>query len=321
MVFNHRFLLRAITNLVICALALSSVGVLLWTIDEFIGWDILPESIGLYVRALIIGVAWVTFTLVVAHLVLSVTLFAEANASQAKLPDFNVSPPLKRKFKRIVPLTGLVTILLVVGLQAVDGVRKNVLEQVAKREAEQQAKEKFEKARIQFNQIQKVTDQSLPKVLQQFTPALLRSIQSNTISAGEIRQLFQAVTVSFPNKPALALLIPAEQPYKYYRIDQDAIAFTKTGTPYLRPQFYVDFPTQTEAQVVKQLFSGQASAPESALNGVFINNTNPSSWGVLKVGDRVVAIVYLGVDYQCPKPSEFIKETCTHPGPETLHTN
>jgi hypothetical protein len=321
MAFNHRFLLRLITNLLICTLVLSSVGVLLWTVDEFIGWDILPENVGIYVRALIIGIAWVTFSLIVAHLLLSVTLFAEASASRAKLPDFQISSPLKRRLKRILPLTVLVCILLIMGLQAVDGVRKNITEQTAKQEAEQKTRKEFEKARIQFNQIQESVDQSLPKVLKLFTPSLLKSIQTNTISASEINQLFESVTVSLPHAPSLALLIPAKQPYKYYKIDRQAIALGKNGVPYLQPQFYLGFPTQLETKVVDQLFSKQVYALKTGLNGVFIKNTNPSSWGVLKLNNQAIALVYLGVNYSCPQPTKLIKDTCISPTPKTLHSN
>lgn len=319
--FNHRFLLRLITNLVISALGLSSVGVLLWIVDEFIGWDILPDNVSIYVRALVIGIAWVTFTLIVAHLLLSLTLFAEASANRAKLPNFQISPPLKGRLRRILLVTGLVSILLIVGLQAVDGVRKNITERTAKQEIEQKKREEFEKARVQFNQIQKSVDQSLPKVLQLFTPSLLKSIQTNTISASEIKQLFESVTVSLPHKPSLALLIPAKQPYKYYKLDRQAIALGKNGVPYLRPQFYLGFPTQLETKAVDQLFSKQVFALKTGLDGVFIKNTNPSSWGVLKLDNQAIALVYLGVDYSCPKPTKLIKDTCISPGPKTLHTN
>ncbi|NEO99790.1 MAG: hypothetical protein F6K58_14150 [Symploca sp. SIO2E9] len=164
-------------------------------------------------------------------------------------------------------------------------------------------------------------NQQLPEILKQFTPSLLESIQSNTISASEIRQLLQAVTVSLPHQPSLVLLIPAEAPYKYYRIDQQAIAFDKNSVPYLRPQFYFGFPTQLETEIVDQLFSGQTSSTKTALDGVFIKNTHPSSWGVLRLDNQVIALVYLGVNFRCPKPTEFIKDSCIHSGPKALYTN
>lgn len=310
MIFNHRFLLRLITNLVICTLALSCVSVLLWTIDEFVGWDILPDTLGIYVRALVIGIAWITGTLIAMHLLLSLTLFAEASATRAKLTDFKVSPLLKRRLKRLLILTVLASILLLFGLQVVDGARKKVAEQVAKQEAI-----------IKFNQIHEDIEQALPEILKQFTPSLLSSIQSNTISASEIRQILQAVTVSFPHNPSLVLLIPAEAPYKYYRIDQQAIPTDKNGVPYLKPQFYFEFPTQLESEIVDKLFSGQTSSTKTALNGVFIRNTLPSSWGILRLDGQVIALVYLGVNYRCPQPTQLIKDSCIHSGPKALYTN
>ncbi|MBW4551173.1 MAG: hypothetical protein KME35_08705 [Aphanocapsa sp. GSE-SYN-MK-11-07L] len=155
-----------------------------------------------------------------------------------------------------------------------------------------------------------------------FTPPLLAAIATNQIPAADLRQLLQSVTISFPNQPALALLIPADPPYKYSRIDQQAIQLNrKSNAFFLSPQRFVGFPSSLEAKVVDQLFSGQNPKFTSGLNGVFINNTQPSSWGVLRYNNRVIALVYLGVDYQCPGPSEFVKARCVHPGPVSLHAN
>jgi hypothetical protein len=321
MLFNHRFLLRLITNLVVCALALSSVGVLLWTIDEYIGWDILPDALGIYVRASVIGIAWVTFTLIVIHVLLSLTLFAEASASRAKLPDVQVSPELKRKLNRLVPLTGIVAIVLFFGLQAANRVRGNVVAQLNRQETEQRQREEFEKASLEFDRIQQDLDRSLPQVLELFTPSLLNSIQTNTISPGELRQLFQAVKVSFPHSPSLALLIPAQQPYRYYRVDAEAIAYNEERGFLLQPQYYFGFPTQLETEAVNQLFAEQGAAPTAALNGVFIRNTVPSSWGVLRLNGRAIALVHLEAAYSCPEPTELVKNICTHDGPAELYAN
>jgi hypothetical protein len=322
MPLNHRFLLRLITNLVIFALALSSLGVLLWIVDELIGWDILPDAISIYVRAIVIGVGWVTATLIIAHILLSLTLFAESTASRAQLPDFQVSEQLMRRLKRIFLVAGLISILVITGLQVTDMVRKNIALQVSKQEATQEQQKAFNQARAKFNQIQQVMDQSLPKILPLFTPSLLAAIATNQIPAADLNQLLESVTVSFPHQPALALLIPADSPYKYAKIDQPAIDFNhKSSTFVLRPQHFVGFPSSLETKVVDQLFGGQTSKLTTSLNGVFINNTQPSSWGVLKYNKRVVALIYLGVNYQCPQRSEFIKEQCIHPGPGALHSN
>jgi hypothetical protein len=321
MLFNHRFLLRLITNLVVFALALSSIGILLWTIDEFIGWDILPDAIGIYVRALVIGIAWVTCTLIVIHLLLSLTLFAEASASRAKLPDIQVKPELKRKLNRLVPLVGVMVILLFYGLQAANRVRGNFVARLDRQETEQKQRKEFETASVKFDQIQQDLDQALPQVLELFTPSLLNSIQTNTISAGELRQLFEAVQVSFPHNPSLSLLIPAQSPYRYYKLDSKAIARTKEGQFSLRPHYYFGFPTESETKAVNQLFAEQAAAPTNALTGVFIRNTVPSSWGVLRLNGRAIALVHLEAAYSCPDPTEFVKDRCIHDGPAELHVN
>ncbi|NJO50820.1 MAG: hypothetical protein HC840_16770, partial [Leptolyngbyaceae cyanobacterium RM2_2_4] len=50
-------------------------------------------------------------------------------------------------------------------------------------------------------------------------------------------------------------------------------------------------------------------------------NTVPSSWGVLKLNGRAIALVHLEATYSCPEPTELVKDICTHDGPEELYTN
>jgi hypothetical protein len=318
MAFNHRFLLRLVTNLVVIALLLSCVGVLLWIVDEIIGWDILPDAISVYLRALIIGIGWVTFTLVIAHFLLSLALFAESSANRAELPDFQVSPRLRRRFRRGVFATGILSAFVIAGLQAVDIVRKNLAQQ----DMAVEAKQLFDRERGKFNQIQQDLDRSVPRILQLFTPQLLEAIATQKASPAELRKLFQAVNVSFPHKPSIALLTLADSPYKYARIDQKAIGFnSKTNSYFLTPEFYLGFPTPLETRLIERLFQGQPTTLDRSLKGVMIQNTTPSSWGVLRQNNRVIAVVYLWVEQACPEPNQYVKDRCTHPGPAAFHTN
>jgi hypothetical protein len=81
------------------------------------------------------------------------------------------------------------------------------------------------------------------------------------------------------------------------------------------------FPTQLETEAVNQLFAEQAAAPTAALTRVLIRNTVPSSWGVLRLNGRAIALVHLEASYSCPEPTEFIKDICTHDGPGEFYAN
>ena len=307
---NHRFLLRLVTNLAIFLLTVSCFGVVLWVIDEFLLWDILPDAWSLIVRALLVAGGVIAFVLVIMNVLLSLALVAESNASRADLPNYGVSQRVKRRVRQSI-VVGIVAIaLLIGGLQVTDHLRA----QVAVKEE-----------RAKFVQAQAKMDSSIEQTLKLFTPPLLEAIETHTLAEkgqlGNMAKLFRSIQSSFPNSPSTALLMPAtEPPFKYMRVDSQSIQSNGSGKTILSPKLYATFPTKIETQAVEQLLTGKLPSIKEPLTGQLINNTLPSSWGVLKRKGKIIAIAYLQSDqlFSALGPNSSLSY---HDGPNNLLSN
>jgi len=311
---NHRFLLRLVTNTAFVLLSLSCLGIVLWVIDEFLQWDILPDAISILVQAMLVAGGIIAFVLMIMNVLLSLTLIAESNASQANLPDYGVSVRLRRRVRQSIIVVIAAIALLIGGLQITNHLRAKV----ATREAE-----------AQFIQTQADMDQSMEQVLGLFTPPLLDGLESNTLAAkgqlGNTAKLFDAIATSFPHAPAVTLLVPATQaPYKYARINRASIKQNTNGKINLLPDLYTAFPEQRETDAIEQLFTETLPTVIAPLNGQVLNNTVPSSWGILKQNSSVIAIVYLAKDDDAnyyPGRPYATSSMFHHNGPERLLSN
>lgn len=307
---NHRFLLRFVTNLAVVLLSFSCFGVVLWVIDEVLLWDILPDAWSLLVRALLIAGGIVTFVLVVMNVLLSLALMAESNASRAGLPDYAVSRRAKRRMRQSL-VAGLAAIALIIGgLQITDHFRTQAA---------------AESARSEFSQAQADLNTSMQAVLNLFTPPLLEAIDTDTLAEkgqlGNLSKLLSAIKASFPHSPNATLLVLATQPpFKYARINSGSIRASNDGKLQLAPELYATFPNEQETQIVEQLFAGDLPTITEPLAGQVINNTMPSTWGVLKRDRNVIAVVYLQselfYDFVPPGLPAF-----HHEGPDSLLSN
>ena len=304
---NHRFALRLVTSLTVWLLSLSCVGIVLWVIDEFLGWDILPDALTLVVRALLVASGIIALVLVVMNVVLSLALIAEANASRAQLPDYAISRWFTRRMRRTILAGCLAIALLLGGLQIINQVRL----------------QSFIRAdRVEFNQVQDDMDATVEQVVGLFPPPLLEALKTNTLEQqgqlGNLKKLLQSISSSFSHNPIAVILIPTnEAPFKYARVEAETIVANDEGQLALTPKLYTSFPTQTESQVVEQLFSGQYTKLQAEVNGDFIRTNIPSSWGVLNHDGQPVAIVYL----ESTQHSNFNQPPFHHDGPDTLITN
>jgi hypothetical protein len=310
---NHRFLLRLVTNLAVFLLILSCFGVVLWVIDEFLLWDILPEAWSLVVRAFLVAGGIIAFVLLVMNVLLSLALLAESNASRAELPNYGVSAQVKRRVQRSIVAAMVAIALLIGGLQITNRFRV----QAVKKEAQ-----------AEFIQAQADLDTTVDQVLDLFSPELLDAIETNTLTEkGELwnlSKIFSTIPSSFAHSPSATLIVPASQkPFKYARIGSGNITTNKAGQPALAPQLYATLPSQPETQAVEQLFSGKLPIVTEPLAGQIINNTVPSSWGVLKRNGKVIALVYLQSDDSLSMKfaiPEALPEF-HHDGPDSLISN
>ena len=286
---NHRFLLRLLTNLALFILTLSCFGIVLWVIDEFLQWDILPEALSLLLRALLVAGGIIAFVIAVMNVLLSLSLLAESSASRAQLPDYTISRQLRRNVNRSILVIVIAIALIIGGLQITNQVRARVARQ-----------ETIE----QFNQAQAELNQATPEILSLFTPPILEGLENGTLAEqgqlGNTSKLFQAIQTSFPQSPYTTLLVKADQaPYKYALIAPDSIRATSNSSRLtLVPNLYTTFPKTQEADAVEQLFSGELPNLSEALEGQFLDNTLPSTWGVLRRNNQIVAVVSLTANSQ-----------------------
>jgi len=306
---NHRFLLRLVTNLAVVLLTLSCFGVVLWVIDEFLLWDILPEMWSLVVRALLVAGGIIAFVMVVMNVLLSLALLAEANASQAQLPNYGVSAQVKRRVQQSIIVTIVAIALIIGGLQVTNHFRS----QVATREAQ-----------AEFVQAQNDLDTSMAQVLTLFTPPLLEALDTNTLAEkgqlGNVSKLLKSVESSFPHRPIVELVVRSPQaPFKYARINKGSIRANNNKTV-LVPELYAAFPEERESEAIEQLFAGELPVISEPLAGQIINNTLPSTWGVLKRNGKIISVVYL----QSNEFYDFVpyrSPAFQHDGPDTLLSN
>jgi len=175
-------------------------------------------------------------------------------------------------------------------------------------------------ATVEFERDRDLVERDLPSVLQLFAPPLREAIATGDLSAPEhlaaLQQIFAAVTISFPAEPQIALLIPAQDPYKYYRIDRDDLTTDDRGNLNLRPTYHAGFPSEVESQAIDALFAGESVRLDAPLKGAFLNNTLPSSWGLLAdTADRPLALVYMHANFRGLPALKDLH----HPGPERLY--
>ncbi len=306
---NHRFLLRLVTNLAVVLLTLSCFGIVLWVIDEFLLWDILPEAWSLIVRALLVAGGIIAFVMVVMNVLLSLSLLAEANASQAQLPNYGVSAQVKRRVQQSIVVTIVAIALIIGGLQVTNHFRS----QVATREAQ-----------ADFIQAQNDLDTAMSEVLTLFTPPLLEALDTNTLAEkgqlGNMSKLFTAIESSFPHRPMVKLIVRSPQaPFKYASLNKGSIR-SNNGQTVLVPELYAAFPNERESKAIEQLFAGDLPVISEPLAGQIINNTLPSTWGVLKRNGQIMAVAYL----QSNEFYDFVpygSSALSHDGPATLISN
>ncbi len=317
---SHRFLLRLLTNLAIFILALSCFGIVLWVVDEFLQWDILPDALSLILRSLLVAGGIIAFVIVVMNVLLSLALIAESSASRAQLPDYAISRQIKRRISRSILAVIVAIALIIGGLQITNQVRARV--------AKQESRENFNQAQIELNQ-------AAPEILSLFTPPILEGLENNTLAEqgqlGNTSKLFQAIRTSFPDSPYTTILVRADQaPYKYELIGPSSIRANGSGKTAFSPELYTAFPETEEVDAVEQLFAGKLPKLSAPLKGKFLDNTIPSTWGVLKRNGKTIAIVSLKsggdgyVDVYSGQAAPFSPDdyqSFHHDGPDQLFSN
>lgn len=275
---NHLLCARLATNLTLFVFTLFILGVVLSTADLFLDWDILPNGIQRYAELLIVIFGIVASLLVVSSFLCSLMVLAEFAAKrvgiQGKELHFN-----RKKFT--ILLVAIISIFIAfLALQTIDEYREE--NRLAKNRIEFQ--EKLDKQ-------SKALAESLSQIVTFFPSSLLQAIENKQVfkitpkdEEDELIKFLNAISISLPQQPGIALLIPATPPYKYGKIS----FMSDKGR-----QFFMQFPNEVENEIVETLFQGKTQMLKASLKGNFIDNSEPSAWGILKFNDKIVALIFL----------------------------
>jgi hypothetical protein len=93
---NHRRALRASTDTSLVFFAVMTAGMVLWTTDEVLQWDLFPDWIGRYAQLIVIVLAILAVSAVVTSVICSLAVLAESAAQRSGLPDVAPSPRSRR---------------------------------------------------------------------------------------------------------------------------------------------------------------------------------------------------------------------------------
>jgi hypothetical protein len=280
---NYRRALRASTDTGLAVFLIVIVGVILWTTDEVLNWNILPDWIDRYAQVLVIVLSILAGFSVVISLMCSFAVLAESAAEKA-----GIASPTPSRRARLWLLAGLfLGFGILFGLHKLDQYRATQAQQVAQQEQ-----------LARYAEAQKELGSRMPNIIALFSPA----IQEHLTAAGSdesdkaVGRLLNAIHTSTPFRPEVSVLVRAETPYQYCVIT--ALPEPHQEQPgstahYLRRQFLTDLPSSWERDVIERMFRGEPLTVARENRGVFIDTEKPSAWGFVTSGGKVIAVMML----------------------------
>jgi len=310
---NYLRLTRISTNLTLLTFLGFVVGLIFTIADEVLDWDILPDLIEKYAQLIVVSFGIFSSLFIISSIVCSLTTIAELTSY--KINGQQADSTLSRRKKMILGIIITTVIIAFFVFQEIDVYRK---QEIFARDAEKFAQ------RLDRNT--KQLEEALTEVLLSFPEALLQKISDQTVleKTDELKDFLVAVSLSIPDHPQVALLTCADDPYNYFVISViKKYDYQNEVNQYqLHKQPYISFSKDSENQVVKNLFKESLQPLTKPLKGDFIDNTEPSSWGVLKSGEQVVAILLLKEPINGYYFDELRKgRTFNHAGPVKIHSN
>ncbi len=274
-----------------------------------------------YAQLIIVIFGFFAFLLGLSSLLSSLAVLAEFAAQKMGIS----APPLQLfSRKKMWILLSIIAMVLVSFLifHQIDQYREEA--RLAKNRVEFQEK---------LNKQSQELDKSLSQIITLFPDALLEAIHNHSVmekpTSKELVKLLSAISASLPKIPQIALLIPAEQqPYQYQRIwitpEYDYRCYDESDEQNLlkghdtHQQFFTQLPNVVEREVIDVLFKGKIKPLSKRLSGKFLDNTEPSSWGVLKYQEDIVALIFLEGDIE---GYGRVRNKIFHAGPKTLISN
>jgi len=280
---NHRRALRASTDTGLAIFLIMVVGVVLWTSDEVLGWNLLPDWIDKYAQLLVIILSILAAFAVVISVMCSFAVMAESAAEKAGI----TAPSPSRRTKLSIAITILVAFGIMFGLHKVDEYR-----------AGKTAEAERQRTSARFDEIQTSLRNRMPAILKLFLPQAVQHLTGEPSQEGDeaIARLLSAIQASTPFDPSVSVMVAADSPYTHCVItalpEQQRQSDTK-DSKYLRRQYLTGFPSEWEEDAIKEGFEGKQMSVPRSRSGVFVNTHLPSTWGTLSSGEEAIGIVML----------------------------
>jgi hypothetical protein len=280
---NHRRALRASTDTGLTIFVIMIVGVVLWTTDEVLGWNILPDWIDKYAQLLVMILSILAAFAVVISIMCSFAVLAESAAEKSGIAD----PARSRRARGLIACGILLAFGIMFALHKVDQYRAG---------RRQEAERRRDRAR--YDEVQAGLRGRMPDVVALFSAEVKGFLAEDPSPKGDevVARLLNAIQVSTPFDPSVSVLVTAETPYTHCVItalpEWDRQAQPVAGR-HLRRQYLTGFPSGWEQEAVRAGFEGKAMDVPRDRSGVFVNTHLPSSWGTLAEDGRVIGIVML----------------------------
>lgn len=281
---NHRRALRASTNFGLSVFVVMICGVVLWTTDEVLEWNLLPDWIDQYAELLVMILSILAGFSVVISVMCSLAVMAESAAERAGI----TAPRPSHRARLLIVLGVFAAFGVMFGLHKVDEFRAARLAAIEEQEE-----------RERYDAVQAALREAIPETAKLFSMGVaeqLASPRDHRHDASTAR-LLRAIEVSTEHDPGVAVLVAADPPYTHCIIRLQTDRERKEGvyeSGHLAREYLTGFPQDWEREAVSAALAGEPPELPSGRRGVFIDTRAPSAWGPLRneIG-QVVGIVML----------------------------
>jgi len=317
MKLNYLKIMRTTTNLTLLAFVFIAVAMTLWIADMALKWDILPAWIQRYAELFITSVTLLTVLLVLSSFLTALVSLVELQAVNQTQPITPHSVRFKPQHKWFLAIGLVVVIIIFVFFHQIDVYRK---QQIEVRDI-QSFTERLERESSEL-------DTALTDVLRRIPPNLLNLMataqhitQSDHEKIKILATFLHSLKLSIKGDPNVTLLLPAHEPYRYMLLSLGADY--SHDKPELNKTFLLQFVQGAESEYIQQLFTAQSTPLDKEIKGQFIDNSHPSSWGILRQEDKVVAVLGLRLYLDNYYLNKILrkKHDFFHDGPTTLLSN
>ncbi len=280
---NHRRALRTSTDAGLTIFLVTIVGVVLWTTDEILNWNILPDWVDKYAQLLVIVLSILAAFSVLISIMCSFAVLAESAAEKSG----TIAPTRSQGTRRLFTVGISVALGIMFGLHKLDQYR-----------AEKRTVAEQQRAAAKFEEIQTGLNSRVPAILNLFSPEIKGFLAGEPTQNGDeaIALLLNAIKVSTPFDPSVSVLVAAKPPYTHCVITvlpQQERESQANGWKHLRRQCLTGFPSDWEHDAILSGFGGKKLDLPRGRSGVFINADLPSCWGTLTRDGRAIGIIML----------------------------